>query len=158
MNVSKQVKVIQAFQSRYAKLQKDIQERIRKITKPVEVYLRKRFKEEFPGADFHFLPSFQCGCLTNKWQPQVFLYRVSGLSYSPDGYWYDEMADKFEKHSPPVPTRRLLAFLKMLTEEVGIKVTLVRHKPYWLNEEKESHTQKSTQEHAEKTEICLGQR
>jgi len=154
MNVTKQVKMIQSFQTRYTRLQKDIQDRIKKITKPVEQYIKRRLKEEFEDANFYFLSSFQCGCLTDKWSPQVFIYRVNDLSYSPDGYWYEDtsegyLIDGFRKHSPPVPTRRFLAFLKKLSDEIGVKITLVRQRPYALYEREQQQRPSMSSDMAE---------
>lgn len=142
MNVSKKVDTIKRLQGRYVALQKGIQERIAKITKPVEQHIRERLVEEFPDVDCYFLSGFRCGCLSDKWQPQVFVYRVNELSYAPEGYWYKERenSEYFElpgKEQPPVPTRRFLAFLKTLSDEMGIKITMVRQKPYWVDGNKD---------------------
>ena len=130
MNVSKQVSVIQKMQDKYINLQKSIKQRISRITKPVEQYIESRLEEAFPEADFHFLTSFQCGSLTDEWTPHVYVYTVDDLTYSPDGYWYEDdyYLKKAEIHEPPVSVRKLFILLKALTEEVGVKITLVRKK------------------------------
>jgi hypothetical protein len=154
MNVSKQIARIERLQNKYVEIQRDIHDRIKAIDKPVEKYIKKRLKDQFPDAEeFHVLTSFQCGSLTNKWQPQAFLYHVNGLTYSSEGYWYSDTIDGFAKHSPPVPTRRLLVFLKALSDEIGVKITLVRRKPYWLYE-KQHNDQYQDLLHREEILIC----
>ena len=129
MNVSKQVAEIRKWQDQLVSVQDKIKNGVKKLDKTVEKYTRDRFKEEFPKTEFDFLTCFHWGCQTNEWKPQVFLYRVNDLTYS-GSFWYNDFAAD-NRQSPPVPTRKLLAFLKTLGDEIGVKVTLVRKKPAW---------------------------
>ncbi len=135
MNVSKQVIEIRKWQSLLVNAQSKIKAGVKKLDKNVEKYVKDRFKEEFPSTEFDFLTCFHCGSQTNNWKPQVFLYRVNDLTYS-GSFWYNDFAAD-NHQSPPVPTRKLLVFLKALSNEIGIKVTLVRKKPVWDAEKNE---------------------
>lgn len=128
MNVTKTVAGIRKLQERYVATQDEIKERIKSLDKEVNRIVGERLAAEFPDADFYYLTSFHCSSLTDKWRPQVFLYRVNNLHYT-GSYWCQGFAAD-DRVPPPVPTRRLLGFLKDLSEEVGVKVTLVRQKPY----------------------------
>lgn len=130
MNFTKRVAAIKKLQEQYVAIQNKIKTGVGTLDKEVSKYAKERLKEEFPGVNnFHLLTSFHCGSQTNQWKPQVFLYDVNEYSYS-GSYWYDNFHAK-NKVEPPVPTRRLLAVLKDISAETGIKVTLVRQKPLW---------------------------
>lgn len=129
MNVSKQVTEIRKWQDQLVGVQNKIRAGVKRLDNAVETYVRERFREAFPKTEFDFLTSFHCGSQTDAWKPQVFLYRVNDLTYS-GSFWYKDFAAD-NRQTPPVPTRKLLAFLKTLTEEIGVKVTLVRKKPLW---------------------------
>lgn len=135
MNISKQIIEIRKWQNLLVNAQNQIKTGVKKLDKNVEKYVREKLKEEFPKTEFDFLTSFHCASQTDQWRPQVFLYRVNDLTYS-GSFWYKEFSAE-NRQSPPVPTRKLLAFLKTLGQELGVKVALVRKKPIWDVEKNE---------------------
>ena len=129
MNVSEKIAGIQAMQKEYARLQKEIKSGIKAIEKGVLGHFNARVKKEFPGVKFFALFTGEDGCLTDRWGlPRVYVEDVGDYNYS-GSYWYSNYPT-FVKVDPPVPTKKLLDFLKTVSEETGVKFTLSRQNPF----------------------------
>lgn len=153
MDFTKQVAGVKKLQEQYAAIQTKIKGRVKKLDKEVEALVKERLRGEFPGVHkFHVLTSFHCGSLTNQWRPQVFLYDVNEYSYS-GSYWYDNMHVE-NRVEPPVPTRRPLAVLKEIGQEIGVKVVLVRQKPLWEDKFKDLHDRRPMTEFEKEIQYC----
>jgi hypothetical protein len=127
MNYKKEITSLKRYQNIYVQLQKKILQRVKQLDKAAIKHIKKRWKEEFPGVEVDFLTGFEAGSLTNKWKPDAYFYRVSGLDfdcYYKDGKWYKYDDDVCSKVVLPFPATRLKKFLKEVGEELGICLKL----------------------------------
>lgn len=129
MNYAKEIRTIKLLQDRFVKIQQNVQLRIKKIQSDLTAVIQAEWDKVFPGINAHFLSGLEGGCMTNKWEPKVYFYSVEGLEHH-KGQFYDIYGDDIPrgtiiKKKPPIPIKKLRAFLKRMSEKTGVNCRLV---------------------------------
>ncbi len=136
MEIKKQIKDIVDIQEKYEEAKKDILSRCKKLEKTLSREILQRLRDAFPDVSFRpedLLICTDTGCLTNRWQAEVYLESIDSYLFSDDRFWYEQDFGSFTKVDAPVSMNQLRKCLKAISEDFGIKFKLLRNKPYSSN-------------------------
>lgn len=118
-----QIGRIKALQEDLVHLQGKIRGQIGELGKYLDEVFTLNWDQTFPGTKPEFITGVDGGSMTNRWEPEVYLYAIDDIRPAENGKWYEGSIER----PPPVMLSRLqeftLAFLRITQIPVKIAYT-----------------------------------